>query len=110
MAMIELLAAEVRSHPTPDGLVLESPVVLGSGPGTPARCVGDWLVRWARDRPDATFLAERDRSGGWTRLAYGDALAAVEGVASSLLDRGAAADRPVMILSDNSIASAVVAL
>jgi feruloyl-CoA synthase len=108
--MIELLAAEVRSHRTPGGLVLESPVVLPSGPGAPARCIGDWLVRWARDRPDATFLAERDRRGGWNRLPYRDALAAVEGIASSLLDRGGAADRPVMILSDNSIASALVAL
>ena len=104
--MIELLPAEVRSLHTPGGLVLESPVA----PGAPARCVGDWLVRWARDRPDATFLAERDRSGDWMRLSYGDALAAVEGIASSLLDRGGAPDRPVMILSDNSIASGLVAL
>ncbi|HMG21611.1 MAG TPA: AMP-binding protein, partial [Kofleriaceae bacterium] len=104
--MIELLAAEVRSHRTPGGLVLESPVV----PGEPARCVGDWLVRWARERPDATFLAERDPQGEWARLSYGDALAAVEGIASSLLDRGATPDRPVMILSDNSVESALIAL
>ncbi|HEX2687577.1 MAG TPA: AMP-binding protein [Kofleriaceae bacterium] len=104
--MIELLAPEVRSYQTPTGLVLESPASLGE----PARCVGDWLVRWARDRPDATFLAERDREGGWARLPYRDALAAVEGIATSLLDRGATPDRPVMILSDNSIAAALVAL
>jgi feruloyl-CoA synthase len=104
--MIDLLAAEVRSHRTPGGLVLESPIA----PGEPVRCVGDWLVRWASERPDATFLAERDASGEWVRLAYRDALAAVEGVASSLLDRGGAADRPVMILSDNSIAGALIAL
>src|SRR4051812_17644174 len=104
--MIELLAARVRSHDTPGGRVLESPVV----PAEPARCVGDWLTRWARERPDATFLAERDRDGEWARLTYRDALAAVEGIASSLLDRGGGPDRPVMILSDNSIASALVAL
>ena len=104
--MIELLPAEVRCHHTPGGLVLESPVA----PGAPVRCVGDWLVRWARERPDATFLAERDRRGEWMRLSYRDALAAVEGIASSLLDRGGAPDRPVMILSDNSIASGLIAL
>lgn len=104
--MIDLLAPEVRSHRTPTGLVLESPV----SPGEPARCVGDWLVRWARDTPGATFLAERDRDGSWDRLCYGDALAAVEGIASSLLDRGGAPDRPVMILSDNSIAAGLIAL
>src|SRR4051812_619143 len=104
--MIELLAARVRSHDTPGGRVLESPVV----PAEPARCVGDWLTRWARERPDATFLAERDRDGEWARLTYRDALAAVEGIASSLLDRGGGPDRPVMILSDNSIASGLIAL
>src|SRR5689334_1962950 len=104
--MIDLLAPEVLCHRTPGGLVLESPVAAGE----PARCVGDWLVRWARETPTATFLAERDARGDWTRLAYRDALAAVEGIASSLLDRGGAPDRPVMILSDNSIASALIAL
>jgi feruloyl-CoA synthase len=104
--MLALLAPEVRTHRTPTGLVLESPVA----PGAPARCIGDWLVRWARDRPAATFLAERDRDGAWTRLSYGEALAAVEGIATSLLDRGATPTRPVMILSDNSVAAALVAL
>jgi feruloyl-CoA synthase len=104
--MIDLLPAEVRTTRTPTGLVLESPVT----PGAPARCVGDWLVRWARERPDATLFAERDAGGAWTRLSYGDALAAVEGVATSLLERGATAERPVMILPDNSIATAVISL
>jgi feruloyl-CoA synthase len=104
--MLALLAPEVHTHRTPAGLVLTSPVV----PGEPARCVGDWLVRWARDRPAATFLAERDPGGAWTRLSYGEALAAVEGIATGLLDRGARPARPVMILSDNSVAAALVAL
>jgi len=86
--------------------VLESPV----SPGEPARCIGDWLVRWARERPKATLFAERDRDGAWTRLSYGDALAAVEGIATNLIERGASPVRPVMILSDNSIAAALVAL
>jgi len=104
--MLALLAPEVRTHRTETGLVLESVV----SPGAPARCVGDWLVRWARERPAAPFLAERDPAGGWVRLAYGDALTAVEGIATSLLARGATPERPVMILSDNSIAAALVAL
>ncbi len=104
--MLALLAPEVRTHRTEAGLVLASPIV----PGEPVRCIGDWLVRWARERPAATFLAERDRDGAWARLCYGDALAAVEGVASSLLARGAVPERPVMILSDNSVAAALVML
>jgi feruloyl-CoA synthase len=104
--MLALLAPEVHIRHTATGVVLSSPVA----PAAPARCIGDWLVRWARDRPAATFLAERDAGGAWARLSYGDALAAVEGIASGLLDRGATPDRPVMILSDNSVASALVGL
>jgi feruloyl-CoA synthase len=104
--MLALLTPEVRTHRTPTGLVLESPV----SPGEPARCIGDWLVRWARDRPAAPFLAERDPDGAWTRLGYGEALTAVEAIATNLLARGATPTRPVMILSDNSIAGALVAL
>jgi feruloyl-CoA synthase len=104
--MIELLPAEVRALRTETGLVLSSPVE----PGAPARCIGDWLVRWARERPDAAFLAERDRDGGWAELRYGQALAAVESIASYLLEHGAAPDRPVMILSDNSVAAALLSL
>ena len=104
--MLALLAPEVRADRTETGLVLSSPVT----PGEPARCIGDWLVRWARDRPSVTFLAERGPDGAWRRLAYGEALAAVEGIASHLLERGATPDRPVMILSDNSIACGLVAL
>ncbi|HET7505817.1 MAG TPA: AMP-binding protein [Kofleriaceae bacterium] len=104
--MIELLPARVRVQHTPTGVVLESPVA----PGEPARCIGEWLERWARDRPAEPFLAERDRDGGWTRRSYGDVHAAVWGIASGLIERGARPDRPVMILSDNSIAAALVAL
>jgi feruloyl-CoA synthase len=72
--------------------------------------VGDWLVRWARERPDVTFLAERDASGAWARTSYAKALAAVEGIASALLELGARPNRPVMILSDNGVDAALVAL
>ncbi len=104
--MLALLSPEVRAHRTPTGLILESPVL----PGEPARCIGDWLVRWACERPAAPFLAERDHEGAWTQLTYGEALTAVEGIATSLLALGATPARPVMILSDNSIAAALVAL
>jgi feruloyl-CoA synthase len=75
------------------------------------RCVGDWLVRWAKERPDATFLAERDAAGGpWQPTSYAQALARVEALAAALLGRGVDPRHPVMILSDNSVASALLAL
>ncbi len=77
-------------------------------PAYPAR-VTERLVQWARITPDATFLAERD-GAGWRRLSYCQALAVVRAVAQGLLARNLSADRPVMILSGNSIDNAVLGL
>ncbi len=74
-----------------------------------ANCVGDWLVAAAKACPDVTFLSERV-AGTWQPTSYAAALAAVEGIASGLLARGARPDRPVMILSDNSVRGALLAL
>lgn len=77
---------------------------------SPVRCVGEWLVRWAVERPTTTWLAERDASGAWRRLDYASALRSVEAIATALLERGALPERPVMIVGDNGIAHALVAL
>ncbi|MGV2389349.1 MAG UNVERIFIED_CONTAM: hypothetical protein LVR29_17145 [Microcystis novacekii LVE1205-3] len=35
-----------------------------------ARCVGEWLERWARETPDAPAFAEPAPGGGWTVLGW----------------------------------------
>jgi len=67
-----------------------------------------WLIDWAQQAPDRTLLAERAAGGDWRRISYVAALTAVRGVAQSLLDQGVVAERPVMLLSDNSIANAIM--
>jgi len=63
------------------------------------------------DRPDQTFLAQRTGKGGpWRYLTYGQAGDKVRRIAQALLDRGLGADRPVMILSANSIEHALLML
>ena len=87
--------------------------VLRSGipfPETYARCVGDWFEHWATAAPDRLFLAERDRDGGWSRLTYGEARRRMVAVATWLLGQGLSAERPVVILSDNSIEHALLML
>ncbi|MDU6750489.1 MAG: AMP-binding protein, partial [Bradyrhizobium sp.] len=74
-----------------------------------ARCSGEWLEHWARSVPDRTFLAER-RGDGWTGLTYGETRAQVRAAAAWMLAQGLGPDRPLAILSDNSIAHAVLAL
>ena len=98
-------AAVIRTPRPGGGFILRSPAPAPE----PARAVGDWLVRWAREAPDRMFLAERVRQG-WRRVTYGDALAQVRGLAQALLDRGLSATRPLAILSGNSIDHALLAL
>jgi feruloyl-CoA synthase len=76
-----------------------------------ARCVGDWLEHWARERPDRIFLGERASAEvPWTTVSYRDALKIVRAAASWILARGLSAERPLVILSDNGIDHALFAL
>lgn len=68
-----------------------------------ARCVGEWLERWAVETPEALAVAERDAQGDWRRLSWRELRRAVGAVAQSLLGLKLPAHRPVVVLSDNSI-------
>lgn len=104
---LRMAESEVRIEKKPDGtLYVTSPQQLP----TPTRAVGDWLVRRADEQSERVFLAERLPSGEWQKLTYGDALQAVQSVAAGLLQAGASAQKPVAILSGNSINHAIVAL
>ena len=78
----------------------------------PARAVGVWLEHWAAATPDAPFLAERDghASDGWRRLSYAQAREQVGRLAQGLLERRLPDGAPVVILSDNGIDHALLAL
>ena len=67
-----------------------------------------WLIEWANNDPQRIFLAERSNGGDWNRISYGETLTSVRSIAQSLLDRGITAERPVMLLSENSIAHALL--
>ncbi len=76
-----------------------------------ARCVGDWLEQWACETPDTVFLAERASADlPWSKLTYREALRRVRAVASWVLAQGMSAERPLVILSDNSIDHAIFML
>lgn len=74
-----------------------------------ARCIGDWLEHWARTTPEAPFLAERE-GPGWRALSYAEAREQVGRIAQGLLDLGLPAGKPVVVLSDNSVDHALLAL
>jgi feruloyl-CoA synthase len=75
----------------------------------PARLTG-CLVKWATEAPDRTFVAKRDASGQWRRISYGEALRYARRLGQALLDRGLSAERPLLILSENDLEHAMLAL
>ena len=75
----------------------------------------DKLLHWAHHTPDRTLLARRERladgsTGDWQHLSYGRALAGARRIGQALLQRKLSVDRPVVILSENSLEHAMLAL
>jgi feruloyl-CoA synthase len=83
----------------------------------PKIALGDYPVRltdrlhhWAQAEPNRVFMAERDASGRWLPITYAQLLSSTRRIASGLLARGLSAEKPVVILSGNSIDHALIAL
>src|SRR5690606_744027 len=68
----------------------------------------EYLVRWASERPSSIWLAQRDERGGWRKLTYLAGYQQIQRISASLLSRGLSAERPLMILSGNSIEHALL--
>ncbi|MDH3611716.1 MAG: feruloyl-CoA synthase [Gammaproteobacteria bacterium] len=103
----EFAPAEVDIEHIPDGgLILRSPMELE--PYAANLC--SYLVGWAEQAADRTFIAERAATGEWRHLSYDDALNSVRALAQGLMDHDVSVDRPLMILSENSIDNGLLQL
>ncbi len=73
------------------------------------RCVGDWLEKWAEERPGQVFIAERHGST-WDEVSYAEFRTRTRAVAQGLIDLGLPNDdqRPLVILSGNSVDHALI--
>src|ERR1700754_4510865 len=69
--------------------------------------ITDRLHHWATMEPNRVFMAERD-GGGWRKITYAQLLASARRIASGLLARDLSPDRPIVILSGNSIDHALM--
>src|SRR5713226_1377730 len=74
----------------------------------PARLT-DRLHHWAKAEPNRVFMAERDAGPGWRQITYAQLLHMSRRIASALLSRGLSAEKPIVVLSGNSIDHALVA-
>jgi feruloyl-CoA synthase len=87
-------------------LLLRSPAPLGPYP----RRLTERLLRAAAQDPERTFIAKRLPTGEWRRITYAHALEYARRIGQGLLDRGLSAERPLMILSENDLEHAMLAL
>ncbi len=75
------------------------------------RHVPVFLAKWAQEAPDRVWLAQRrGPERQWLKVTYAEAKQQVDAVTQALLDRGFGPDKPVMILSSNSIEFALLSM
>ncbi len=72
--------------------------------------ISDRIHHWAGLRPDVTWMAERGPDGDWQRVSYAQMLGHVRAIGQALLDMGLSTERPLLILSGNSVPHALMAL
>lgn len=75
----------------------------------------DRLVHWAKEKPTQTLFARRLKNadgtfGEWQHISFAQALDSARHIAQGLLNRGLNVDRPVVILSENDLEHALMAL
>lgn len=98
---------DVAQIARPDGaILLKSRLELQPHPTR----MTERLVHWARVRPDRVFLAQRDEKGAWRKFTYLQTLNSVKRIAQWLLQQGVSAERPLAILSENSLEHALLSL
>jgi feruloyl-CoA synthase len=97
---------DVIREDRPDGTTL---LRARDGLGEVAARTTDWLDHWAEATPGAVFLAERSGEG-WREVGYGEARQTARAIAVGLRALGLGPDRPLMILTGNSVAHGVLSL
>ena len=72
--------------------------------------LGAWLDHWASQAPQRLFLAERDAGGDWRGLTYAETRAQVRALAQALLTKDLDAEHPLVVLTGNGLAHAMLGL
>jgi feruloyl-CoA synthase len=68
------------------------------------------LRKRAAEHPDRPLAAERDAEGHWVTLTYGEAARKADALGGAFRDLGLGPEKPLMILSGNSLAHLLVSL
>jgi len=85
-------------------LILQNKVPLADYPAN----LGIWLHRNAQTLPEKYFIKQRNGEDRWDGLTYAETLAIVNRISNNLVAMGLEFDRPVAVLSENSINMALI--
>src|SRR5688572_26741868 len=108
---LETIPISIDKEMRPDGSVLiRSTIPLEPGPVK----LTERLEHWAEVSPDKVFLGQRQvtQTGNevWNTITYRETLKKVRSLGQALLNRSVSKERPIIILSENSIEHGLMAL
>jgi len=104
---IDTLPIDIQKRTGKDNAIyLKSNIPLGSHPNKITEC----LAYWAQNIPETVFLAQRGENGSWITLTYLEAWQKIQHIGQFIVDSGASKERPIAILSGNSLEHGLFAL
>jgi feruloyl-CoA synthase len=104
---LRTLKVDIQKSENTEGVsFLKSTVALKKHPHR----ITQRLVHWAKKTPTKIFLAQRNTNGDWQTLTYAQAYQKVKSIAQYLLQLGVSVEKPIAILSENSIEHGLMAL
>lgn len=104
---IPVIKTDIRKTHNADGsIVLKSAIPLGNRPHR----MTERLVYWATETPDKVFIGQKDADGNWQTLTYRETYEKVKSIAQYLLKTDVSPEKPLVILSENSIEHGLMGL
>ncbi len=103
----DTITVDIKKYERADGtIILYSAIPLESYPYR----LTERLKHWATVAPDRIFIGRKNLNGGWDTLTYSETFTKVKNIAQALLHKNISSEKPVAILSENSIEHALIAL
>ncbi|MGV2050798.1 feruloyl-CoA synthase [Agrobacterium sp. 22-209-1] len=104
---VKLWSPDVAWEKRPNGEIM----IWRNDPlGPYPRKLNERLIHWAVTTPDRTWMADRQGREPWREVSYAQALDKVRRIAQFLLDKDLSVEKPLLVLSENSIEHALMVL
>ena len=104
---VDTISINIKQRRSPGGIVLlNSTIALEPHPYR----LTERLKHWAGATPQRVFIGRRNETGDWDTLTYSETFSKVKAISQALLQRNVSSERPIAILSENSIEHGLLAL